>query len=549
MGENTSKRPKGRSCQDAKTLGPTPILQRFPSPVEPACPQERAPAPRENTGELKSPRRRVKPHKWRKMGSGMLRSRRLECRILRYIRVGQSGGWRATTIPELSNAVGSSDWEEVIDAIKRLHRNGVVGLHKWKEPDGFMAYVDPGQDAEFFGGGGLELRITPEGRTYFESLEEQERLEKTGLYGLFPSQRELTKMAALVPTQEQLRRMTELAGMTREIERAFAKTAEVRALFCRNFEVDFASALRNASRQFDTAALMKPILDSYKGISMRLADAFTEHARLWQASIPLRELQHGLAIPAAYAKAIEDINLNLPTLALERWPTDVLAGRLGLIEQALKNVSAFEGLRDNIASRALEATWPTLKLEGLTIAGQFVLDYGRFVRRLPPPIPTDEEETLAPEFRRRDEEVGAKLEEALELLDPRLLQLRRTAWTNVGKGGPAAFRAAMLALREMFTDVLQKLAPTEEVKQTDLWRNREDQSIAKPTRRMRIEFIMGEAAAELDTLVQFDESIQESNKFAHTFADDVEVVRVYLSQLENCTYLLLVYARSKRGEV
>jgi hypothetical protein len=476
----------------------------------------------------------------------MLRSRRLEYGVLRYVHAGGSGRWRATTIPELANAVACNDWEELIDTLKRLHKRGVLDIRKWKDPDGFVAYLDASQDAEFFGRGGLELSITPEGRTHLESLEEQERLEKSGLVGLIASERELTKMAALAPTQEQLRRMTELAGMTREIERAFAKTAEARSLFCRNLEVDFTNAVRNASRQLETAALLTPILDSYKGISKQLADAFTEHARLWQASIPLLELQRGLAIPAAYARAIQDINLNLPTLALQRWPADVLAGRLGLIEQALKNISVFEGLRENIASQALETTWPTLKLEGLTIAGQFVLDYGRFVRRLPPPIPTEEEETLAPELRRRDEEVGAKLEEALELLDPRLAELRRSAWQNAARGDAASFRLASHAVREVHSEVLRRLAPDEEVMNTGIWLDREDTSLARPTRRMRIEFIMGPAAAELDALVQFDESIRESNKFAHTFADNVEVVRVYLSQLENCTYLLLVYAKQKQ---
>ena len=64
---------------------------------------------------------------------------------------------------------------------------------------------------------------------------------------------------------------------------------------------------------------------------------------------------------------------------------------------------------------------------------------------------------------------------------------------------------------------------------------------------MRVEFIMGSAAEELDALLQFDESLQETHKFAHTFAENSEVVRVQMAQLENCTYLLLVYAKARKS--
>ena len=62
---------------------------------------------------------------------------------------------------------------------------------------------------------------------------------------------------------------------------------------------------------------------------------------------------------------------------------------------------------------------------------------------------------------------------------------------------------------------------------------------------MRIEFIVGSAAREFDALVQFNQSIEHAQKFTHSFADNPEVVRVALSQLENCMYLLLISSTKK----
>jgi hypothetical protein len=48
---------------------------------------------------------------------------------------------------------------------------------------------------------------------------------------------------------------------------------------------------------------------------------------------------------------------------------------------------------------------------------------------------------------------------------------------------------------------------------------------------------------ELDTLVQFDKSMENANKFTHTFSDDPEIVRVSISQIESCLYLLLCFSK------
>src|SRR5260370_10944162 len=108
----------------------------------------------------------------------MLTSHQVELGILRYTRVGASDEWRATTLPELANAVGCQDWNQVTDATKRLHAREVIRIRKWFEPHGFAFYKGEEDNISFFHrGGGFQLGITFEGRTYAESLEAREKLE------------------------------------------------------------------------------------------------------------------------------------------------------------------------------------------------------------------------------------------------------------------------------------------------------------------------------------------------------------------------------------
>ena len=60
---------------------------------------------------------------------------------------------------------------------------------------------------------------------------------------------------------------------------------------------------------------------------------------------------------------------------------------------------------------------------------------------------------------------------------------------------------------------------------------------------MRYQFIFGDRLPELDALVQFDKSMENANKFTHTFSDDFEIVRVSISQIESCLYLLLCFSK------
>ena len=106
----------------------------------------------------------------------------------------------------------------------------------------------------------------------------------------------------------------------------------------------------------------------------------------------------------------------------------------------------------------------------------------------------------------------------------------------------------MAGIREIFTDILHILSPDAELKKTMIWENRADLRNPQITRRMRLVYILGEAtAAELEASLQFDDSVRRSQKFVHRFADDSELVRVQMAQLENWIYLLLHFAKLRAG--
>jgi hypothetical protein len=129
-------------------------------------------------------------------------------------------------------------------------------------------------------------------------------------------------------------------------------------------------------------------------------------------------------------------------------------------------------------------------------------------------------------------------------LDQRLVELRRQAWRNVS-GGVAGARLAMSGIREIFTEVLHALAPDADVQASEIWQSRADRGTNRPTRRMRLLYVMGEATPELEAAFQFDESIRRTQKFVHTFAEDAELVRVQMADLENWIYLLLMFAKRR----
>ena len=91
--------------------------------------------------------------------------------ILRYADVGDPAG-RSTTLPELCNSVSRTiecNWAELVDAMKRLHAEGLLGLLKWINHTR-IEYEGRENDEEFFYRADFRLLITPQGRTYYEAL-------------------------------------------------------------------------------------------------------------------------------------------------------------------------------------------------------------------------------------------------------------------------------------------------------------------------------------------------------------------------------------------
>lgn len=478
----------------------------------------------------------------------MLRSQHLELQILRYVRAGASSGWRATTLPELANTVNSQEWGEVPDALKRLHQKGVIHMRKWIDPEGFALYGGEGPSDDFFHHG-FQMQITFNGRTCLEALEEEQRFQRLGLGSWESFTRQLARNQQLLrqvsfPTDELVR----AARMGLVTERAFGESAALRetlqAAFATLGVTEASSRVVEGMRE--VARQLQPLMESYGQIGRQLAEQVELQNKMLRDSFIGSQWQDAISQIAEQSRAIERISISLPEIVPTAWPADILGSRLGLIEDALKNVSVWQKLREETLSGLAGLPQLPIASQTLDVAGQFVLNYGLFVRRLPPPLPLDEaglgEEE---ESRHRDEEVGARLEIELAHLDQRLVDLRRRAWESLRKGDPGATRLAAAGAREVYTEVLHRLAPDAELLKSDIWQKRDDNSLKRPTRRMRIEFIVGPEVSELDMLLQFDESIAQANKFTHKFADNLEIVRVSMAQLENCTYLLLSYRKSK----
>ncbi len=259
--------------------------------------------------------------------------------------------------------------------------------------------------------------------------------------------------------------------------------------------------------------------------------------------------QLGLALDQGWLRDMESIgariaemarvNFAIPETAVLNWSTETLSNRALLVQDCVFNVSALEAFHavsiptHDIASR-----------ERLAVATEFVFEHAEVVRRLPPRLPnveTGEQDRQE----HRNEEIGAKLEPALRSIDPRLCELRQKAWGNV-HGGVVGARLGMAGIRELFDEVLRIFAPEREVEVTPAWQNRTDKNTKRPTRKIRLAYVLGEArATEADALFQFDESIKRTQKFVHTFADDVELVRAQMAHLETWIYLLTHYGMQR----
>ncbi len=109
----------------------------------------------------------------------MLRHETVELRILRHI-----GTSRVVSVAHLTQAVGPNiEHKYVVERLKYLHENGWIKLHKWFDTVGWIKYSDAASpyvlgENDFFYVNSFRVLITPEGRVYFEQLEEREKAEK-----------------------------------------------------------------------------------------------------------------------------------------------------------------------------------------------------------------------------------------------------------------------------------------------------------------------------------------------------------------------------------
>jgi hypothetical protein len=305
----------------------------------------------------------------------------------------------------------------------------------------------------------------------------------------------------------------------------------------------------------DITAQSATIANAYERTLGPLQEAIHDAALRFDKQIKLHEeASRGIAAAsdtwtrhiAEVSKQFAEIgrwSVGVPEAALRLWPEKALVNRSVILEDCIRNSAALEILSSS-------ALVPERRFDpaALRAIGNFVHDHSDIVRRLPPQLPeTKQKEDAGIHSKSRDEEIGAKLEESLADFDERLVQLRREAWRSLS-GGIGGARLAMNGIREIFTEILHKLAPDGPVQAGPLWQNRPDKNDGRITRRMRLVHVVGEERAdELDAALQFDESVRRTQKFVHSFAADPELVRVQMAQLENWIYVLIVFGRQRGG--
>jgi len=246
--------------------------------------------------------------------------------------------------------------------------------------------------------------------------------------------------------------------------------------------------------------------------------------------------QSGLKDVTARMAEIARVNFALPEIALTHWPKELILDRVPLLRDCILNNAALETLHAAVIRPDEVVSFP----ERLVLATDFVSEQAEIVRRLPPRV-----EDLQGVDECRREEISARLEIQLRDIDLRFVDLRRQAWAKLG-GGVAGARLAMTGIREIFTDVLEIVAPDSKIMLLPMWENRTDRKITKPTRKMRLVYVLGEEKAALaDALLQFDVSVKHTQKFVHTFAEDVHLVRAQMASLEIWIFILLHYGMKR----
>jgi hypothetical protein len=488
----------------------------------------------------------------------LLPSERLELSILEFTHINGIDGWRATTLPALSLSINSQDWNAVSDALVRLHDRRVLSIRKWIEPQGFVIAENSDKITEFLNHGELQLNITPNGRLYAEALQQRAHFEKSvaqlsgainidilpgmekGPITLAEEMREALQRPTVFEqhTIDLAKQLQALAISPDAMELALSKIDLGQSSLCKNLFDN----LKITDIQFrDISALsVDPSLKSLSLIGAELARQIEQSSRAFKELVIPLTVEGVSKSLLDQSAIIAGLSATIPDLTKMYWPEKLLLERMPLVEDSVWNARALEVLREGI----LQPITPigTEAIANIKAATQFVEGHVQLVRALPPAIPVDEEDILET-FESRNEEIGAKLELELERLGSRYAELRRIAWRNFKFNNVAGARVAMAGIRELYSEVMRTLAADDEIMKTDIWLRRKPSKETKPTRRMRYQFILGDHLPEFDTLVQFDKSMENANKFTHTFSDDPEIVRVSIAQIENCLYLLLRFSK------
>lgn len=479
-------------------------------------------------------------------------SKTIERGILSFLRENARGDWHAVTLPELGSVVQASDTHELVRTLKRLNQREVLGLKKWIEPSGFVTYTSEMADEHFFYRGGFQLGLTPETAPYLELLEAAgpgtvssgpqvtmagidiskgtpalrnmadawrgvfgTGLDSQSLKGLRQSLMGLEKM------QIEMREVLRQAPIIEKAQQSMRQLEEIR-------------------KSFAPVAMAAGRLNSGLHEVRRAAEQLQINASGGLGAFELLGRLTGEAFQA------QRINLELPELARQTWRPEVFADRSQLVIDSIRNVEEYQRFQDLVLSDVSGGKHGTRLIDALLGADRFMLHHGQFVRTLPPEIGLDDEAKEAQEGGEvEDVRIGEAVHAALLEHDPKLAQMRLEALNLLKRGDPAAARLAAGGFREIFKDLLHELAPDDVFRSDPMWVEKIATQEGKIYRNNRISYILRDQPSEVKALVQFDKSVQRAHKFTHTFAENTELVRIHVSEMQSCIYLLLLAEREK----
>lgn len=277
--------------------------------------------------------------------------------------------------------------------------------------------------------------------------------------------------------------------------------------------------------------------------ALALGTSLAKSAQLWQNAVKWHAEASSL-FGVRYIESLQKIQSEIQRVA--QLVRDVDFPARSIAHAAMRNAEAFQLVNADRLKEALEGVRLVSEFADLPVAARYVIQYNDFLHIAAPRHDFPSVRISRPvESLSHEEEIGPRLQAKIEKLDPRLAELRRQAWENIRTKGAPALRLAAHAIREMFSEVVRRLAPDEMVKSSPVWQNRGDSALGRPTREMRFEFLLSSHPEKLAAVKQFARSLEKAHEFAHTFPEDPELVRAYLTEVETCTYLLLIY--SSRG--